>query len=136
MFSIVRYAGTSFYGGPYTAYSSPFADDISPHGFESYPGYHDPSLHSAIPSYAYDHDHHHPHHTPDYGHYIPDHAAHPHGGMQAMQGMQGMMNDEDDSKDSDMGASRSDGTVSAGQSTYRRVGKHRRRRANKQQTFE
>lgn len=110
--SIDRYAGTSFYGGPYTAYSNPYAD-----GFDHYTGYHDPTLHSTIPSYAYDHDHH-AHHAPDYGHYIPDHMR-----------TQTMMNDDGDSKDSDMGSA-------VTMQTYRRVGKHRRRRANKQQTFE
>lgn len=128
-----RYAGASYYGSPFTAYTSPFADDVSAHGFEPYPSYHDPALHAAIPSYAYDHDHHHPHHIPDYGHYVPGHAPHPQVGMQAMPGMpamHGMMSDEDDSKDSEMGGSES------AQSTYRRVGKHRRRRANRQQSFE
>lgn len=104
-----------------TAYSNPYAD-----GFEPYAGYHDPSLHSAIPSYAYDHDHHahhyDPHHATDYGHLMPDHMR-----------TQGMMNDEGDPKDSDMGGG---GGAAPAMSTYRRVGRHRRRRANKQQSFE
>ena len=123
-----------------TAYSNPFADDISTHGFEPYAGYHDPTIHSAIPSYAFDHDHHphhFDHHATDFGHYIPDHM-HTH--------TQGMMNDEGESKDSDMGGGggggggngggSNGGSAPAMSSTYRRVGRHRRRRANKQQTFE
>lgn len=115
-FTIHRYAGTAFYGGPMTAYSNPYAE-----GFEPYAGYHDPALHSAIPSYAYDHDHH-PHHAIDYGHYMPDHT----------RTREGMMNDDGDPKESDMGGG--GGSVPVMQ-TYRRVGRHRRRRANKQQPF-
>lgn len=133
MIFLYRYAGTSFYGGPYTAYSNPFAEDVAPHGFEAYPSYHDPAIHAAIPSYVYDHDHHHPHphHAPDYGHYVPGHA-YPQGA--AMHPMQGMMHDDDDSKDSEMGSQGVD-SAPAMTSTYRRVGRHRRRRANKQQPF-
>lgn len=130
-----RYPGPSYYGGPYTAYSNPYADEISP-----YASYHDPTLHSAIPSYAFDHDHyphHFDHHATDYGHYLPDHMHTP----------GGMMNDETDSKDSDVGVAASpSGSGSSGNSngagiaamspTYRRVGRHRRRRENKRQQFE
>lgn len=109
-----------------TAYSSPYADDIT------YTGYHDPTLHSAIPSYAFDHDHHLHHfdHATDYGRYLPDHTHLP-----------GMMTDGTVSKDSDMsGGSGGDGgggaAAAAMSSTYRRIGRNRRRRANKRQPFE
>lgn len=48
-----------------TAYSSPFGGDIISGGhssFEPYSGYHDSSVHSDIPSYAFDHSDHHDFH--------------------------------------------------------------------------
>lgn len=124
---IRRYTGSSFYNNPWTAYSSSLAEDVSSHGYEPMYGYHDPTLHSAIPSYAFDHDHHplhFDHHVPDYGHYVPGHTN-----------VHGMVSDDGEAKESDMGGGEAAAST-AMSPTYRRVGRHRRRRANKRQPFE
>lgn len=142
-----RYAGSSYLGGllsPITSYSSPA--DISSHissypGIDPYSGYHDSTVHSDIPSYAFDHhDHHHDHdfhdhhhdfeHHHDYDHhssdnYYPDHSH-------------GISSPGGDSPQPSFQPSPSDMKDAQGDSpamtpTYRRVGKHRRRRAVKPQ---
>lgn len=121
-----RYSGSTFYSSPITAYSSPFAGDISSHNLEHYSSIHDSTVHSDAPSYSFDHgphdlDHEHhefEHHSSDFGHYIPDTHDISSGGGEMMSG---------ESKNS------ASGSVPSMSATYRRVGKHRRRRANKQQ---
>lgn len=121
--------GSSYYNNPWTAYSNSLADDIPSHCYEHVYSYHEPTMHPSIPSYAFDHDHH-AHHfehhaAPDYGHFLPDHI-HTHAAL----------TDEGESKDTDLSGSSGIASTTLS-STYRRVGRHRRRRgANKQQPFE
>ncbi|XP_031622464.1 uncharacterized protein LOC116340234 [Contarinia nasturtii] len=135
------YTGSSYYHSPVTSYSSPL--DISSHisypSVEPFSGYHGSAVHSDIPSYAFDHhdhhddfhDHHHDyhhdfdHHSHDFENYFPDHPhdiSSPPGGDSPLP--PSSTNDGKDSPDN------SPPTMSA---TYRRVGKHRRRRATRPQ---
>lgn len=137
---ISRYSGSLLYSNPITSYSSPFAGDISGHSsypnIDPYSAYHDSTIHSDIPSYAFDHDHHDHHDHHDYRHehdyhhdhhhdfdhftdHISSHDAPPAGGGSAQSAI-----DDPNS---------SGGSPPAMSATYRRVGKHRRRRAAKPQ---
>lgn len=137
------YSGASYLGGllsPITSYSSPV--DISSHissypGIDPYSGYHDSTVHSDIPSYAFDHhdhhDHHHDHdfheHHHDFDHhsydnYYPDHS----------HGISSPGGDSPPSSQPSLGDIKdSQGDSPPMSPTYRRVGKHRRRRGVKPQ---
>lgn len=143
IFFLVRYAGSSYYGSPITSYSSPFAGDIISSGhpsIEPYSAYHD----SNIPSYAFDHHDHHEHHDfhdfhdhHDFDHHHDHHdfsqfehgSPHdgPHDGPHAGPGSNMPPPASGDMKDGPSGSG------PAMSPTYRRVGKHRRRRAARPQ---
>ncbi|XP_055319807.1 uncharacterized protein LOC129577201 [Sitodiplosis mosellana] len=123
------YGGSTFFSSPITSYSSP--NDILSHiSYDPYSGYHDSTIHSDIPSYAYDHHHEHDfhdhHHDENHSHDF-DHFGHFQD--QSPQGVSSPGSDAPPSPSSS--ASPSDSPAMS--PTYRRVGKHRRRRAVKPQ---
>lgn len=106
---ISTYTTGSVYGSPITAYSSPYSDVYSNHAFEPYMGYHDATMYI-------DHGQ---HHAPEYSQFLAEHA-------------QVATHDEAGPKIVEAGGSTDNGQTSAPPSSYRRVGRHRRRRANQQ----
>lgn len=126
IFMYCRYSGSTFYSSPITGYSSPFGGDISGHSWEHLGSFHDPSIHSDS-TYTFNHEphdldlgHHEFEHQPsNFGHYFSHQSPH-----DTSSGGSESHGDTNDSS-SDSAPSMSP--------TYRRIGKHRGKRASKQQ---